>query len=634
MRARLHTARATIGLGFGLLIAAAAATAQDAGPAVAAFAAAALLAELVDRRPDALSADGTDEQPFSPSVAIQLGAALALGVWPAALIAGGAILIVRRLHEPSWPTICLRASLAATSVAAGATAFGLVGGNVGAPALPGDFVPAVLLAIVYFGVYTLLLTAAVPWHGTRLDPVVAGGEGAVGVLIGVFAAHGGWNLVALVPAVLLIHRAHVRALEAEGEVAAALETFATIVDERDASTYRHSARVAAYVAELAEALGLPPAEVSRLRWAGRLHDIGNVAVDAAVLRKPDQLSAAEWATVRRAPKLSARLLHRFRFAATQARAVEYQRERYDGTGYYAIAADQLPLASHFLSVADSYDAMTTDRPFRRRLTEEEALEEIERNIGTQFHPLIARAFIALRRGRKVEEAVSPDELAALRDSTLSYRLPHPPGFRDLRDRPDTVVVGGVAAALLGAGVGSVPVVVAGVAAGALGLGLREVRRFRTARLVGELRRAIAGAEERIGLFEWIVAAVAGATTARWAGLVTWEEQSLQGFVALQQGSARPPQEELMSWLMREAHAEAVLVAPPHELGVDGAALALPLRRQNSALVGFLVFVVPRRPPAYVELALSACLDELGVALAERPQELEAPVVAPPRLAVG
>src|SRR5919199_4595714 len=461
MRARLHTARATIGLGFGLLIAAAAATAQDAGPAVAAFAAAALLAELVDRRPDALSADGTDEQPFSPSVAIQLGAALALGVWPAALIAGGAILIVRRLHEPSWPTICLRASLAATSVAAGATAFGLVGGNVGAPALPGDLVPAVLLAIVYFGVYTLLLTAAVPWHGTRLDPVVAGGEGAVGVLIGVFAAHGGWNLVALVPAVLLIQRAHVRALEAEGEVAAALETFATIVDERDASTYRHSARVAAYVAELAEALGLPPAEVARLRWAGRLHDLGKVAVDAAVLRKPERLTQAEWATVHRAPRLSARLLHRFRFAAKQARAVEYQHERYDGSGYYCIPGDELPLASHFLMVADSFDAMTTDRPFRTRLSEEEALQEIERNSGTQFHPTIARAFVALRRGQPLEQALDPAEIASLRDATLSYRLPQPPALRDLRERPELIAVGGLVVALLGGGIGSLPLLVAG-----------------------------------------------------------------------------------------------------------------------------------------------------------------------------
>src|SRR5437764_760644 len=178
-----------------------------------------------------------------------------------------------------------------------------------------------MVAVFCSGTYALLLTAALPGHGTRLAPIVAAGEAAAGTLVGVFLAHEAWNLLALAPLVLLVQQAHARALAARAEVGAALETFATIVDERDASTYRHSARVAGYVAELAEALGLPPAEVARLRWAGRLHDIGNVAVDASVLRKPDRLTPAEWAAVQRAPKLSARLLHRFRFAATQARAV-------------------------------------------------------------------------------------------------------------------------------------------------------------------------------------------------------------------------------------------------------------------------------------------------------------------------
>jgi hypothetical protein len=518
------------------------------------------------------------------------------------------VLIVRRLHEPSWPTICLRASLATAATVAGGLAFELGGGHVGHAALPADLMPALLLALLYFGTRALLLTAALPWHGTRLDPVVAAGEAAVGVLAGVFAAHHAWNLLALAPLVVLVQQAHARAVAAKAEVAAVLETFATIVDERDASTYRHSSRVAAYVAELAEALGLPPAEVARLRWAGRLHDIGNVAVDAYVLRKPDRLTSAEWATVQRAPKLSARLLYRFRFAATQARAVEYQRERYDGTGYYGIPADQLPLASHFLSVADSYDAMTTDRPFRLRLSDEEALEEIERNTGTQFHPMIARAFVALRRGRPVESVVAPEELAALRDSSLSYHLPHLPGLRDLRERPELVAVAGVAAALLGAGAGSVPVIA----------------------LVAELRRAVAASDDRLGLFEWIAAAVSDAAGARWAGLVAWEEQALHGTIAFQRGEQRPADEKLMSWLMREAHAQEPIVAAEHELDGTGVTVALPLRRQNSALVGFLVFVLPGRAPAFVELALRDSLDELGVALADRPDASEltaAPVLS-------
>src|SRR5206468_7655104 len=105
-------------------------------------------------------------------------------------------------------------------------------------------------------------------------------------------------------------------------------------------------------------------------WAGRLHDLGKVAVDSTVLRKPDRLDREEWAAVRRHPRLSARLLQRFEPVATQARAVELHHERVDGRGYYGVADEDLPLAAHFLIVADSYDAMTTDRPYRPSVSKE------------------------------------------------------------------------------------------------------------------------------------------------------------------------------------------------------------------------------------------------------------------------
>src|SRR5207253_3784795 len=122
----------------------------------------------------------------------------------------------------------------------------------------------------------------------------------------------------------------------------ALETFANIVDERDPSTYRHSLRVAGYVDQLARALRLPFSDIDRLRWAGRLHDLGKVAVDSSVLRKPDRLDRQEWAAMRRHPRLSARLLQRFEFVATQARAVELLPESVVGTGYIGIPDDKHP----------------------------------------------------------------------------------------------------------------------------------------------------------------------------------------------------------------------------------------------------------------------------------------------------
>ncbi len=631
MRARLHMALGTIVLGFAVLAFSAVKVALAPTTTIAIFAAAAIAVELW-RGLDDFGGDVTDERRFTLLVPVQIAAILTVGPWAAALVAGLAILAVRRVHESSWPEICLGAGLAANATLAAGFAYELAGGHVGDPTLPGDVMPMIALTIAYFAVYSLLLTASLPWHGTYTNPVVGAGEVGLGVTLGLFATHNAWSLLALAPVGLLLEQTQTSLSATRREVASALETFANIVDERDPSTYRHSVRVAAYVAELAEALGLPRAEVGRLRWAGRLHDLGKVAVDAAVLRKPGGLDSNEWAAVRRAPRLSARLLHRFRFAAMQARAVEYQHERLDGTGYYGMPGDEIPLASHFLIVADSFDAMTTDRPFRTRLSDEAALEEIERNIGTQFHPMIATAFVALRRGRALEEVLDPAEIADLRDATISYRHSRRPPLRDLKERPELVAVGGVAVALFGAGLGSLPVAVVGASCVVAGLGLRGVRRLRATRLADELRKAVAESADPIGLFEWIFEAVSDATGVRWGALVSWNEDGLGGSIQIQRGSDAPPEPNLFSWLVREAQADSIVSAPGHDLAVDGVTIALPLRRENSALAGFLVFNLRRRPPAYVDDALAALLGELGLALPGETGRAQA-VAAAPQLVV-
>ena len=111
-----------------------------------------------------------------------------------------------------------------------------------------------------------------------------------------------------------------------------------------------------------------------------------------------------------------------RVSAAEARAVEYHRERFDGRGYYGIPAADQPLAAHFLVVADSFDAMTSDRPYRAGLTTEEAFAEIERNIGTQFHPTVAKAFIALQRGQ-IRTPRSPPRSTRRSERRPPYRVP-------------------------------------------------------------------------------------------------------------------------------------------------------------------------------------------------------------------
>src|SRR5256886_2372503 len=260
-------------------------------------------------------------------------------------------------------------------------------------------------------------------------------------------------------------------------------------DARDPSTYRHSLRVAGYVDDLARGLRLPFSEIDRLRWAGRLHDLGKVAVDASLLRKRGGLDGAEWASMRRHPRLSARLLQRFEFVAAQAQAVELHHERMDGSGYYGIGGADLPLASHFLIVADSFDAMTTDRPYRPGLTHEAALAEIERNAGTQFHPTVAKAFVAVQRGTDPMAVLSAQEVEQIRGAAAPYRIGLA-GPAELKERPELLILGGIVLALTGLGFAEGWLAACGGGVAGAGLMLSALVRLRAERAAAAFHRAL------------------------------------------------------------------------------------------------------------------------------------------------
>jgi putative nucleotidyltransferase with HDIG domain len=588
---------------------------------LALFAAALIVTELVEDADRIRSREPTDFEPFRVASALHIAAAIVLGPWSAALLAGGAALGVRRLRDRSLGAVSFDAATATLATLAGGYAFLAAGGHTGGIELLGDLGPVAAVAIVYLTVRTTLLQVVAAREAFQPDVTTGAGEAALGAAIALFATGHPWNLVALVPLALVLHLVYMRLARVRRETLQALETFANIVDERDPSTYQHSLRVARSVDRLARSLGLPFSDIDRLRWAARLHDLGKVAVDASLLRKEGRLDGAEWAAMRRHPRLSARLMQRFEFAAGQARAVEFHHERYDGQGYYGIDGSSLPLASHFLIVADSFDAMTTERPFRPALSREEALAEIERNSGTQFHPTVARAFVALERGHDAVALLTADELAQLRDAAIPYRLPVIPGARDLRDRPELVAIAGVTLALVAAAFSQLELVVAGGAAGVIGLLLYVRRRIRVARLTQLLLDAVGQGESRESSFDALTSVLERASNATWSSLIDWEEDGLGGVVRRERGTDGPHLAVLTSWLVREAESgETLLSAGGFELQHEGVVVALPLRRENSALVGFLVLSVPRRLPAHVELALTEAGDELALALANRPDE--------------
>jgi putative nucleotidyltransferase with HDIG domain len=556
---------------------------------------------------------------FRLASALQIAAVIILGPWWGAVVAAAGTVAGGLFHGVGLRTVAFDGAAYSAAACAGGLAFDLAGGDVGQLQLLEDLIAVVALALAYLTVRTVLLDVVRARESFDPRLVSSAGEAGLGAALALLSIGHPWNVIVLVPLAIALHQSQLKLRSLQRETLRALETFANIVDERDPSTYRHSLRVAGYVDALARALRLPFSDIDRLRWAGRLHDLGKVAVDASLLRKRGVLDGAEWAAMRRHPRLSARLLQRFEFVAPQARAVELHHERMDGNGYYGVGGDELPLASHFLIVADSFDAMTTDRPYRRGLSRDAALTEIERNAGTQFHPGVAKAFVAVQRGVDPATVLSRNELEEIRRASAPYRI-RVAGAGELKERPELLVLGGVALALAGLGFDQTWLAIAGGAVAAGGLALRAAVQIRAGRVGAALHRALGSGDDCSEVFHRVAAAMSGAWHHRWAGLVSWDEDGLGGSLDAVAGTDGPTEAALMSWLVREAESgRAAIVAPGVDVGVDGLAVALPLRRDNSALVGFLAFAAPKLPPRHVELALLESLDELGLALAAKPE---------------
>jgi diguanylate cyclase (GGDEF)-like protein/putative nucleotidyltransferase with HDIG domain len=168
---------------------------------------------------------------------------------------------------------------------------------------------------------------------------------------------------------------------------------ARAVDVRMGLEAEHSSVVAQYAAGLAERLGWEGEELSNLRMAAMLHDIGKVPVPDRILQKPGPLDVDEYEQVKKHPEIGAEMVSRVDGLMLIAPWVRHSHENFDGTGYpLGLSGEAIPLASRILLVADAYDAMTSRRPYRDPLTRAEALEELRRHAGRQFDPRCVDAF--------------------------------------------------------------------------------------------------------------------------------------------------------------------------------------------------------------------------------------------------
>ena len=162
----------------------------------------------------------------------------------------------------------------------------------------------------------------------------------------------------------------------------------------DAATFEHSRRVCTYALQLADSLKLMGSQRSDLCMAARLHDIGKLALPSTILCKPGRLTAEERKQVDKHPALGERMLQDLHFDRAVLAAIRGHHERYDGTGYPdGLRGADIPLLARILSIADSFDAMTSSRYYRSELSREDAMVLLQSASGTQFDPELAMAFM-------------------------------------------------------------------------------------------------------------------------------------------------------------------------------------------------------------------------------------------------
>ena len=192
-----------------------------------------------------------------------------------------------------------------------------------------------------------------------------------------------------------------------------VSSLAKAVDARDPYTKQHSVGVSIVATSLAKNMGLAENTVNHIRIAGMLHDVGKIGIPDHILNKPGRLTDEEMNTIKNHSVISAQII-KSTSLKDMVMTVRSHHERWDGNGYPdGLKAEEIPLESRILAVADTFDAMTTHRPYRQALSAEDALIEIERCSGTQFDPEVANAFLRLYAGRCEEAAESNDAKGAV-----------------------------------------------------------------------------------------------------------------------------------------------------------------------------------------------------------------------------
>lgn len=368
---------------------------------------------------------------LSPGALVAVALLLVLGPGPSAWLMALAMLAVQGLwrRRPLWRVAFNAAALAACAAFGGAV-LTAVGGAPGRMEGGRDAWGFVLAALAHGGLNAVLVSVALGLS-TGVSPLEAWRRSlrhaalhhvsllALGVLASVaWIRLGPWGVALAAFPGLLAYHAFRRWVELRSDLKEFVRALSEVLDEVDPYTRHHSVRVAQYSVRLGRALGLAERDVDDLECAALVHDLGKIGPQHQhILQKPGALTVEEQRTMQGHPGAGAAIVRKVRALRRAATIVSTHHERPDGHGYPAgLRTPEIPVPARILNVADAFDAMTSDRPYRRALDAATAVRELMRGAGTQFDRPVVDALVRLWESGQFPLIPSPssEELLALR----------------------------------------------------------------------------------------------------------------------------------------------------------------------------------------------------------------------------
>ena len=365
---------------------------------------------------------------FTMSLAVDYAIMLLFGTsvacWVGALASSVSDLAIRK----SWWKVAFNASMTALSIACSGTLYHLI--NDGVDPLQSAYNAAALLAagLGYLGCNTILLSTGIGL-AERQNPLGvwrANFKGLLfqlatmiplGTLVAVVYLQAPWGLLLLLLPILLANYSFEQFQHLQSQTRHTLELLAQAVDRRDRYTYSHSQRVAYYSEKIAQRLGLGLDELETVVLAAKVHDLGKIGIDSRILLKDGPLTDEEWSVMREHPTIGAEIVGQLSMYREGKDLIAHHQERYDGLGYPdGLKGESISLGARIIAVADTFDAMTSDRPYRKALSLAEAKRRLQACRGAQLDARVVDALLEELQAQEAAEA-TPDKLALPADAS-------------------------------------------------------------------------------------------------------------------------------------------------------------------------------------------------------------------------